>query len=103
MVTSQGEEAQKLSEERRSRWISAISRDDPTEEILENDNVCEKHFVSGRAGAGINLILTGFRHCSWDTKRVLIERIKKKRRLIEARERTSTGEETGFRKETKRA
>ena len=60
MVTSQGEEAQKLSEERRSRWISAISRDDLTEEILENDNVCEKHFVSGRAGAGINLILTGF-------------------------------------------
>ena len=49
MVTNQGEEAQKLSEERRSRWISAISRDDLTEEILENDRVCEKHFVSGRA------------------------------------------------------
>ena len=49
MVTSQGEEAQKISEERRSRWISAKSRDDLTEEILENDRVCEKHFVSGRA------------------------------------------------------
>ena len=49
VVTNQGEEAQKLSEERRSRWISAISRDDLTEEILENDRVCEKHFVSGRA------------------------------------------------------
>ena len=49
MVTNQGEEAQKLSEERRSRWISAISSDDLTEEILENDRVCEKHFVSGRA------------------------------------------------------
>ena len=49
MVTNQGEEAQKLSEERRSRWISAISRKDLTEEILENDSVCEKHFVSGRA------------------------------------------------------
>ena len=36
VVTNQGEEAQKLSEERRSRWISAISRDDLTEEILEN-------------------------------------------------------------------
>ena len=43
MVTNQGEEAQKISKERRSRWISAISRDDLTEEILENDRVCEKH------------------------------------------------------------
>ena len=49
VVSNQGEEAQQLSEERRSRWISAISRDDLTEEILENDRVCEKHFVSGRA------------------------------------------------------
>ena len=49
MVTNQGEEAQELSKERRSRWISAISCDDLTEEILENDCVCEKHFVSGRA------------------------------------------------------
>ena len=49
MVTNQGEEAQELSKERRSRWVSAISRDDLTEEILENDRVCEKHFVSGRA------------------------------------------------------
>ena len=39
----QGEEVQKISEERRSRWISAISRDDLTEEILENHRVCEKH------------------------------------------------------------
>ena len=43
VVTKQGEEAHKISEERRSRWISAISRDDLTEEILENDPVCEKH------------------------------------------------------------
>ena len=49
VVTNQGEEAQELSKERRLRWISAISRDDLTEEILENDRVCEKHFVSGRA------------------------------------------------------
>ena len=49
VVTNQGEEAQELSKERRSRWVSAISRDDLTEEILENDRVCEKHFVSGRA------------------------------------------------------
>ncbi|XP_068755908.1 uncharacterized protein [Montipora capricornis] len=49
VLANQGEEAQELSKERRSRWISAISRDDLTEEILENDRVCEKHFVSGRA------------------------------------------------------
>ena len=49
IVTNQGEQAKELSEERRSRWISAISRDDLTDKILENDRVCEKHFASGRA------------------------------------------------------
>ena len=49
MVTSKGEEAQKISKERRSCWISLKSCDNLTEEILENDRVCEKHFVSGRA------------------------------------------------------
>ena len=41
-----------LSRERRSRWISAISRDDPTDDILENDRVCGRHFVSGKAAKG---------------------------------------------------
>ena len=49
VVTNQGEEAEKLSFERRSRWISAISRSDLTEKILANDRVCSRHFVSGRA------------------------------------------------------
>ena len=49
IIGNQGKEARELSEERRSRWISAISRDDLTDTILENDRVCEKHFVSGRA------------------------------------------------------
>lgn len=49
VVTNQGEEAEKLSFERRSRWISAISRADLTENILANDRVCGRHFVSGRA------------------------------------------------------
>ena len=40
VVTNQGEEAEKLSFERRSRWISAISRVDLTENILANDRVC---------------------------------------------------------------
>jgi len=49
VVTNQGEEAEKLSFERRSRWISAISRVDLTENILPNDHVCSQHFVSGGA------------------------------------------------------
>ena len=49
MVTNQSKKAQELSKERGSCWISAISRDNLTEEMLENDPVCEKHFVSGRA------------------------------------------------------
>ena len=49
IIENQGQEARELSEERRSRWISAISRDDPTDTILENDRVCGKHFVSGKA------------------------------------------------------
>jgi len=32
------------------RWISAISRDDDlTDAILENNHLCDKHFVSGKA------------------------------------------------------
>ena len=49
MVKNQGEEAEKLSKERRSLWISAISRDDLSEQILANDRVCGRHFVSGKA------------------------------------------------------
>ena len=50
VVTSQGKEAENSSRERRSRWISAISRDDLTDDILENDRVCGRHFVSAKAG-----------------------------------------------------
>ena len=49
VVTNQGKEAENLSRERRSRWISEISTDDLTEDILENDRVCGRHFVSGNA------------------------------------------------------
>ena len=52
VVTNQGEEAEKLSQERRSRWISAISRADLRDEILNNDHVCGWHFVSGQAAKG---------------------------------------------------
>ena len=62
--------AQELSEERKSRWISGISRDDLTEEI-----VCSKSilFREEQLRAGISVTLTKFRHCSWDTKKLLIE------------------------------
>ena len=43
-----GEEADELSLERRTQWIAAISRDDLTEQILRNDRVCSRHFVSGQ-------------------------------------------------------
>ena len=49
VITSQGEEVRKLSEERRNKWISAISREDLTEAILERGRVCGKHFISGEA------------------------------------------------------
>ena len=46
--TNHGEEAEELSIERQTWWISAISRDDLTEQILKNDRVCSRHFVSGK-------------------------------------------------------
>ena len=47
LVTNQDEFIEELTSERRRRWISAISRDDLTEEKSKNDRVCSKHFVSG--------------------------------------------------------
>lgn len=38
---------EELTVERRRRWISAMSREDLTDSILENDRVCSEHFVSG--------------------------------------------------------
>ena len=39
---------EELTSEQRKRWISAISREDLTDSILESDRVCSKHFVSGK-------------------------------------------------------
>ena len=47
VITSQGELVEELTSTRRRLWISAISRDDLTEEKLENDRVCSQHFASG--------------------------------------------------------
>ena len=49
VVTNQGPEVEELSLERRRRRISAISRDDLTEKILNNDRVCDQHFHSRTA------------------------------------------------------
>ncbi len=49
IIKNQGEETENLSSERRRRWLSAISRQDLTDSILENDRVCGEHFRSGKA------------------------------------------------------
>ena len=49
VITNQGPEVEELSIERRRLWISAISRDDLTEKILNSDRVCDQHFRSGTA------------------------------------------------------
>ena len=64
LATNQGKEEENLSRERRSRWISAISRDDLAGDILENDHVFERDFFLLRPPkTGIDLTLTGFQHC----------------------------------------
>ncbi|KAL3868738.1 hypothetical protein ACJMK2_041507 [Sinanodonta woodiana] len=48
ILTDQGEETMKLSEERRRLWKAAINRKDiDTEERWERTLVCSKHFVGG--------------------------------------------------------
>ena len=49
VVTNQGEEILKLSEERRKKWISATSRKYLTDSILDHGRVCGKHFINGKA------------------------------------------------------
>ena len=49
VIKHQGEQTEKLSVERRRLWITAISRADLTEKILENVWVFGEHFVSGVA------------------------------------------------------
>ena len=49
IIKNQGEETEILSAERRRRWLTAISRDDLTDKILEYDRVCGEHFHCGKA------------------------------------------------------
>ena len=43
VVTNQGEEILKLSEERRKKWKGL------TDSILDHGRVCGKHFINGKA------------------------------------------------------
>ena len=49
VIKNQGEEKEILSTERRRKWLSAISRQDLTDKVLQNDRVCGEHFHSGKA------------------------------------------------------
>ena len=48
IVKNEGEVIEELTT-RRQAWVSAISRDDLTDDKLENERVCSRHFVSGQA------------------------------------------------------
>ena len=49
IVKNEGEMIEELMTRRRQAWISAISRDDLTDDKLENERVCSRHFESGQA------------------------------------------------------
>ena len=49
LLLNQGEEHENVTRERRNRWIAAISRDDiNSKDVLQNERVCGRHFVSGQ-------------------------------------------------------
>ena len=49
IVQNEGEMIEELTTRRRRAWISAISRGDLTDDKLEHERVCSRHFVSGQA------------------------------------------------------
>ena len=50
VIANQGEEYEKLTLERKERWISTVSRaDTKTKDVLKSERVCGKQFVSGRS------------------------------------------------------
>ena len=49
IVKNEGEMIKELTTRRRRAWISAISRGDLTDDKLEHERVCSRHFVSGQA------------------------------------------------------
>ena len=54
-ITNQGEEFEELTRERRNLWISAIDRADlKTKNVLKDERVCSRHFISGWPAANWN-------------------------------------------------
>ena len=52
IITNQGEEFEELTRERRNLWIFAIDRAGlKTKNVLQNERVSSRHFVSGRPAA----------------------------------------------------
>ena len=51
IVNNQGEACEELSSERRRKWLSAISRDSLTENLIQSGRVCSRHFVQGKPAA----------------------------------------------------
>ena len=49
ILNNEGEMIEELTTRRIRAWISAISRNDLTDDKLENERVCSRHFVSGQA------------------------------------------------------
>ena len=49
LIKNEGKVIEELTTRRRQAWSSAISRDDLTDDKLENERVCSRHFVSGQA------------------------------------------------------
>ena len=100
VVTNQGEKAEELSRERRERWIAAISRDDITsKDVLSNERVCGRHFVSGQSAKPwdkynvdwvptLNLGKTKYQQENHDIKEARAKRAKERRkRSLERQER----------------
>ncbi|XP_072047344.1 uncharacterized protein [Amphiura filiformis] len=48
VITNQGEKTQELSEERKRRWLSAVSRENRKTDFKAWDRICSRHFVSGK-------------------------------------------------------
>lgn len=51
IVTHRGERDYELSKKRRNGFLAAISRDDLTDKVLQNDRICSRHFISGKPAA----------------------------------------------------
>ena len=48
VINNQGKEVYSLSKRRRDGFLAAISRVGLTENILKNDRICSRHFITGK-------------------------------------------------------